>query len=87
MKHASDKFKVTAAKVEVAHARFADAEDLGIEFKNEIDAWTKMEVVFREQIKLLRVSGDEALVMYAKPKRKNRQDLKSLVYSIREKLE
>lgn len=64
------------AHVELAKARFDNGEDLGIEFRNQIDAWTKMEVHFRHQIRNPRNRG-----------LKGKMDLKPLVYSIRERLE
>jgi hypothetical protein len=70
----SDDFLI--AHVELAKARFSHGEDLGIEFRNEIDAWTKMEVHFRHQIK--------------NPRRrslKGKQDLLPLIYSIRHKVD
>jgi hypothetical protein len=85
MKNASDDIKVLVAEVELAHARFSNGEDIGIEFKNEIDAWTKMEVNFRQQIKLLRTYGIPYL--NASQPKKNKSDLKSLVYSVRERLD
>lgn len=35
------------ASVEVDNVRFDRGVDLGIEFRNEIDAWKKMEIKFR----------------------------------------
>lgn len=85
MKNGSADFKVLIAHVERAHARFSHGEDLGVDFHNEIDAWTKMEVVFREQIKLLR----ECRTVHPRKSfaKKNRGDLKPLVYSMRERIE
>ncbi len=85
MKNASDEFKVIVAHVEISHARFSNGEDLGIEFKNEIDAWTKMEVMFRQQIKLLRNYGSP--YFHSSQPKKKKSDLKSLVYSVRERLD
>lgn len=65
------------AHVELANARFTYGEDLGIEFKNQIDAWKKMEVHFRQQIRNPR----------KKCKLKSKHDLNPLVYAIREKLD
>jgi len=59
---------------------------MGIDFQNEIDAWTKMEVEFRQQIKLLK----ECRTLNRKRSKrikKSKADLKPLVYSFREKLE
>jgi hypothetical protein len=64
------------AHVELHKARFSNGEDIGIEFKNEIDAWTKMEVHFRHQIQNPR-----------KRTLKGKQDLNTLIYSFRQKLE
>lgn len=64
------------AHVELAKARFSNGEDLGIEFRNQIDAWTKMEVHFRHQIRNPR-----------KRTLKGKHDLNPTVYSIRERLD
>jgi len=74
--------EVLIAHVELSKARFVHGEEMGVEFRNEIDAWTKMEVVFRQQIKLLKEcktsdKGSGSRV------RKNRGDLKTLCYSVR----
>ena len=64
------------AHVELSKARFSRGEDLGIEFKNEIDAWTKMEVHFRHQIRNPRKRGT-----------KSKADLNTFVYSFRQALD
>lgn len=64
------------AHIELEKAHFANSDDLGIEFKNEIDAWARMEVRFRHQIR--------------NPQRKpfkGKQDLAPYRYSIRHKLD
>lgn len=63
------------AHVELDKARFSDGDDVGVEFRNEIDAWAKMEAHFRHQIRSPR-----------KFRKKGKQDLSPLVYSIRQKL-
>ncbi len=63
------------AHIETDKARFADGEEIAFEIRNEIDAWTKMEVHFRHQIRSPR-----------KFRRKNKQDLSPLVYSVRQKI-
>ncbi len=86
MKISSDDNGFLIAHVELDKARFTHGEDMGIDFQNEIDAWTKMEVVFRQQIKLLK----ECRTLNrkcSKRTKKNKADLKPLVYSFREKLE
>lgn len=64
------------AHVEHAKARFDNGEDLGIEFKNQIDSWTRIEVHFRNQIRNPR-----------KRKLKGKYDLCPVNYSIRERIE
>jgi hypothetical protein len=64
------------AHVDIEKAQFFSDENLGIEFKNEIDAWAKMEIHFRHQI---RNPGKRSL--------KKKQDLKTTFYSIRHKIE
>lgn len=86
MKIVSDDFKVLIAHVELDKARFSHGEDMGIDFHNEIDAWTKMEVVFRQQIKALKTCKTLSRTRTDRPK-KNKNDLKTLVYSVRQRLE
>jgi hypothetical protein len=64
------------AHIDVEKTQFSLGENLGIEFKNEIDAWAKMEAHFRHQIRNPRKRI---------PKRKH--DLIATIYSIRHKLE
>ena len=64
------------AHVELEKARFSNDEDLGIEFKNQIDAWAKMETHFRHMIRNPR-----------KRTLKGKHDLSPLVYSFRERIE
>jgi hypothetical protein len=64
------------AHVEIANARFSDGKDLGIEFKNQIDAWAKMQTRFRHMI---RHPGKRSL--------QGKDDLRTYHYSFRERLE
>jgi hypothetical protein len=86
MKNESDEFEVMLAHVELAKARFSHGEDMGIDFHNKIDAWTKMEVVFRQQIKVLKECKTHDR---PRPKRQKKQkrDLTTLVYSMRERID
>jgi hypothetical protein len=59
-------------QVDLSRVRFNRGIELGIEFKNEIDAWSKMAFKFRGS----RWEGTFA-----------RKDLSPLVYSVRSKLE
>lgn len=80
MKKASDDFLI--AHIELEKARFSHEEDIGVEFHNEIDAWRKMEDIFRHQIKTLR----ECKTLENKPPRRRKSkksDLKTLVYTMR----
>lgn len=83
MKKDYDDFLV--AHIELEKARFSHEEDIGVEFHNEIDAWRKMEDVFRHQIKTLR----ECKTLEKKPsrRRKSKSDLKTLVYTMRGNLD
>lgn len=78
--------KVWTAEVEIAKVRFSKGMDLGIEFKNKIDAWTKMEFIFRQQILRLRADGGDGKYSRSVAKR-GLKDLNALVYSIREKID
>lgn len=75
--------KLHAAEVEVAKVKFHDGAELGIDFHNIIDAWSKMEFIFTKQIRQLQ-SGSEKIKPMAK---QSRSDLHPLVYSIREKID
>lgn len=68
------------AVVEVQKVRFSKVKDLGIDFSNEIDAWSRMEFRSRQQIKLLRQNG--CLNGLEAPK-----DLRTLRYAVRQKVE
>lgn len=86
MKSESDEFKVIFGHVELDQARFANGEEMGVEFMNEIDTWTQMEVVFRQQIKYLKDS--KALKRtYTKKAHKKKSDLQNIIYAFREKLD
>jgi hypothetical protein len=75
----SERTHALVAQVDVSNVRFDKGRDLGIEFRNQIDGWKKLELKFRQQIHELR-SG-----------KLNRgpswEDLTPLHYSIREKLD
>ncbi len=68
------------AKVDLQNVKYLKPDSLGIDFTNQIDVWSKMEFRHREQIKKLSrnrtLEGHDIL-----------QDLNSLIYAIREKLE
>ena len=53
--------KVIFAHVELEQVRVAHGEGLGIDFHNGIDTWTKMEVVFRQQIKYLKENKKKSI--------------------------
>jgi hypothetical protein len=61
------------AHVDRTRVRYTHSEKLGIEFKNEIDAWNKMAFKFR--------GARCSEVKYA------RKDLRPLVYSVRSAVE
>ncbi len=68
------------AKVDARKVKYLKGKKLGIDFANEIDVWAKMEFRSRHQVKRLKqfgtLNGHDIL-----------QDLNSIVYSIREKLD
>ena len=68
------------AKVDIERVSLTKKKSLGIDFFNEIDVWTKMEFRAREQVKRLqnnkRLDGHNIL-----------QDLNTLIYAVRTKLE
>lgn len=61
------------AHVEVDDARFAQSSELTFEFRNEIDAWNKMQIAFRNQIRNPR----------SKKSSVSKSDLSPYYYSIR----
>jgi hypothetical protein len=65
------------AHVELGQARFTHGEEIGFEFRSEIDAWARMETHFRHQIRNPRKRFSP----------KGRQDLATIVYSVRHKLD
>ena len=71
-----------AAEVEVAKVKLSKCVDLGIDFSNQIDAWTRMEFKFRHQIQQLKRSGP--IKEYAPV---GRAALTSLVYAVRERID
>jgi hypothetical protein len=75
--------KASWAQIDLSHARFSSNEDLGIDFRNEIDAWTKMEKVFCHQIRSMK---DNKSTKVKTPKKK-KEDLRTLVYSVRQRLD
>ena len=72
--------KIPLAKVDVKRVSLTKKKSLGIDFTNEIDVWAKMEFRARKQVNRLKLNssldGHEIL-----------QDLNSLVYAIREKID
>lgn len=86
MKSDSDDFKVIFGHVELDQARFTHGEEMGVEFMNEIDTWTQLEVVFRQQIKYLKESKTLKRT-YTKRAAKKKGDLQSIIYAFREKLD
>lgn len=70
-----------AAEVEVAKVKFQKGKELGIDFSNNIDAWSKMEFKFRHQIRHLRQHGSVSNFSLGW------KDLSSLPYAIRQKID
>lgn len=68
------------AKVDVSKVKYLKPKDLGIDFFNEIDVWSKMEFKARKQINRLKKNGclDGHNVL---------QDLNSIIYAVREKID
>ena len=72
--------KIPLAKVDIKRVSLTKKNSLGIDFTNEIDVWAKMEFRARKQVNRLKsnssLDGHEIL-----------QNLNSLVYAIREKID
>ncbi len=77
----NDSKSLWPAVVDVTKVKFSKEKDLGIDFRNEIDAWSKMEFKSRQQVQQLKSNTTLA----REPKTLN--DLKSLFYSVREKID
>lgn len=77
MKNDDDSFLI--AHVDLPRVKFSKGLDLGIDFSNQIDAWSKMEFKFRQQIHQMRD--------YGTLKKNAPLDLKSIVYSWRERID
>jgi phosphorylcholine metabolism protein LicD len=86
MKSDSDNFKVIFGHVELDQARFTHGEETGVEFMNQIDTWTQMEVVFRQQIKYLKKSKTLKRT-HTKKAAKKKSDLQNIIYAFREKFD
>ncbi len=86
MKSDSDDFKVIFGHVELDQARFTHGEELGVEFMNQIDTWTQLEVVFRQQIKYLKESKTLKRT-FSKKSPKKKGDLQNIIYAFREKFD
>lgn len=71
---------VIVAKVDARKVKYSRPKELGIDFSNKIDIWAKMEFKSRKQVERLRnndcLSGHDIL-----------QDLNTIVYAVREKLD
>lgn len=76
----NDSRSLWPAVVEVQKVRFSKGKDLGIDFSNEIDVWSRMEFRSRQQIKQLRQYGTLQVSETMK-------DSKTLRYAVREKVE
>jgi hypothetical protein len=76
----NDKLSLWPAVIEVENVRFTRGKDLGIDFSNEIDAWSQLEFRYRHQMKQLRQYGtlNQRQVM---------KDGHSLFYSFRQKID
>ena len=79
-----DKLDLWSAEIELAMVKFGRTPDTAIEFRNEIDVWSKMEFRFRQQIRDLKAGATPRQKSQLK---KDFKELEALVYSIRERLE
>ena len=68
------------AKVDLHNVQYVKPKSLGIDFSNQIDVWSRMEFRYREKIKNLcrnkKFEGHDTF-----------QNLNSLIYAIREKID
>lgn len=76
----NDSKAIIVAKVDVSQVKYSKPKSLGIDFSNKIDLWSQMEFKSRKQISRLKNNGslDGHQIL---------QDLNSIVYAIREKID
>ncbi len=67
------------AEIDSAQVRFGRLDSTAIEFANEIDVWSQMEFRFRAQIKALKNSSE--------PRGKGQLNLKTVTYSLFDRLD
>lgn len=76
----NDSKPILVARVDSRKVKYSKPSRLGIDFANQIDVWAKMEFKSRKQVKRLKqnnsLDGHDIL-----------QDINSIVYAIREKIE
>jgi len=75
-----DSKHIIGALVDAQRVKYSKPKELGIDFSNKIDIWAKMEFKSRKQVERLKkndsLDGHDIL-----------QDLNTLVYAIREKID
>ena len=84
VKSPQEELELWSAEIELDHVKFARTANTAIEFKNQIDVWSKMEFRFRQQIQDLKLPGGARQHNRPDP---DQHELKTLFYSIRERLE
>ena len=75
-----------SAQIDTSMVRFDKGMDLGIDFHNRIDPWTKLEYTFSQQIKQQQAAGDKTASSKHRTKL-GRKDLIPLFYSMREQID
>jgi hypothetical protein len=73
--------------VEGNKACFNPKQDMGIEFKNSIDAWSRMQFLFRSQIKQLQELNSRTPQFIKQSQPLTKADLRPLFYSMRERID
>lgn len=76
---ADDSKTLWTATVDLSRVRYSN-RNLGIDFANEIDAWTRMEYRFSRQIMFLKNTGRMSKKSFS-------SNVKSYFYAVREKVE
>ena len=75
------------AQIDLTRVKFSKSSNLGIDFQNKIDAWNMMEFTFRHQIQRMQSLKETLAAGKKKVKRREKKDLRTLVYSMREKID
>jgi hypothetical protein len=87
VENADQEIQFDTAQIDLTRVKFSKSPNLGIDFQNKIDAWSMMEFTFRHQIQRMQSLKETLATGKKQGKRREKRDLKTLVYSMREKID